>query len=134
MDISQLIRNKAIVHDALVQDGDKLLAKKGMKIYIPVRFSERNLAVIGSETSILGIFAIVVDDKYYAVSNALAMLRIEPTSTNTVTVGDEDYFEFYFEAGSVVVADTQVVVDDTVAYYVYNEFIAKGRAPWYLSY
>lgn len=134
MDIKLLTRNKMVVHDSLVKQGDALIAKRPVKIYIPARFAERNLAVVGSETTILGVFLIVVDEKFYAISSAIAMLRIDPTATLTIQIGEEDYFEFYFEAGSIVIADTQPTMDDTLPYYVYDEFIAKGNIPFYLNY
>ncbi len=134
MDIKSLVRNKKVVHDSLDKVGSQLLTKTGCKIYIPVRYAERQLAVISSEISIVGIFAIVVDDKYYGVSKAIAMMRIEPTASSTITVGEEDYYEFYFEPGSVVIADTQVVKEDTLCYFVYDYLIAKGNVPFFLNY
>lgn len=133
MDISLLQRDKKVVHDSLVKSDGKLLTKTGCKIYIPVHYAEKQLAVISSEIFILGVFAIVVDDKFYGVSNAIAMMRIEPTATSTVTVKDEDYYEFYFEPGSTVVADTQLIKDDTLCYYVYDYLIAKGKVPFFLT-
>lgn len=132
---------KALVHDATrVQSylrelpDERLVAVKPVKIYIPSRFAERNLASVGIETHICGIAGIVIEEKYYAVLLANAMLRIEPTSTLKVMIEEEEFYEFSFDAGATVLATTQVVKQDTLVFRIYDEIIAKGRAPWYLGY
>jgi hypothetical protein len=113
---------------------ESLVAKKTIKIYIPVRFAERGLASIGRETHIVGIYAMVVDDAYYAVSMVNAMMRILPNITNTVDIMGDDYYEFIFTPGSTILPSTQLVKIDTLTYKIYDEIIAKGRVPWYLGY
>lgn len=135
MDITTLVRDPERVHAAMqeLEDG-RLVAKKGIKIYIPTKFNDRGLADVGIETYIIGIYAIVVEDRYYGVSLVNAKLRIEPTSTIKIMIDGEEYYEFYFEPGSTVVADIQLVRTDTLVYRIYDEIIAKGRVPWYLGY
>lgn len=135
MNPKDLIRDPARIHACLQElDDGRLVAKKAIKIYIPTRFAERGLASIGIETHIVGIYAITVDDTYYGVSMVNAMLRIEPTATMKVIINEEEFYEFYFEPGSTVVSDTQLVKTDTLVYRIYDEIIAKGRVPWYLGY
>lgn len=135
MDPSTLKRDPQRVHKALtVTRSKQMVTPTGCRIYIPARFSEQGLASLGSDIYILGIFAITVEDKYYGVSLANAMMRITPDSTNTVKVGEDDYLEFSFDPGSVVCPNVDLVKDDTLPYRVYNEIHAKGRAPWYISY
>lgn len=135
MDISKLKRDASKVHACLkeLEDGS-LITTKGCKIYIPSRFTECQLAVVGNETQIVGIFAICVDDQFYGVSIANAMMRIEPTNTTTVDINGEEYYEFSFEAGSTVVSSVGLVKVDTLVYLIYDEFVAKGHVPWYMSY
>ena len=135
MDINKLIRDPAKVHACLQElvDG-RLVAKKSIKIYIPTRFAERGLASIGIETQIVGIYAIVVEDKYYGISMVNAMIRIEPTSTIKILINEEEFYEFYFEPGSTVIATVNLVKADTLVYKIYDEIISKGRVPWYLNY
>lgn len=130
-----LTRNPAAVHACLreLPDG-RLVTTKGCKIYVPVRYNERGLASIGVETHVVGIYAIVVEDKFYGVCNVNAMQRIEPTSTIKVVHNDEEYNEFYFEPGSTVVSSVQLVKTDTLVFKIYDEIISKGRVPWYLGY
>lgn len=135
MDPSKLLHNPEKVHGYLKElDDGRLVTTKGCKIYIPTRFAERNLAQIGIETIIVGIAAIVVEDAYFGVMLFNAMARIEPTSTLRVDVDEDEYFEFKFDPGSTVIASTQLVKTDTLVFRIYDEIIAKGRAPWYMGY
>jgi hypothetical protein len=89
---------------------------------------------MGNEIYVLGIFMLAVEDRYYAVNNIAAMMRIEPSSVNTVVLDDKDYFEFLFEPGDRVFAATDLVKDDKLIYYIFDEIVAKGNVPVYLDY
>lgn len=135
MDIRGLVRDANRVKTSLYEtDEEALVTKTGCKIYIPVRFSERSLAHVGVETSIVGIYAIVVEDKYFSTSIVNAMVKITPSATNTVVIEGDDYYEFIFDAGSVVIPSLQLIKSGTLVYRIYDEFIGKGRVPWYMSY
>lgn len=107
---------------------------KGCKIMIPVRYAEHNLATLGSQIYICGIYAIIVEDLYYAISITNAMMRIKPSSTDKVDVDDEPYYVFTFDPGSVVIDSNALVKKDVLVYEVYSEMISKGRVPWFLGY
>lgn len=134
MDITTLKRDPSKILDCIEKMPDNtVMVTKPVKLYIPKRFEESNLAVISGEVTVLGIFAVVVDDKFYSVFSVNAMIRIQPSNTNTVKIDDADYYEFDFDAGSTLIANTQAVKSKTLPYYIYNEFIAKGRVPWYMD-
>lgn len=135
MDPRTLTRDASKIHAVLKELEDKrLVTTKGCKVYIPSRYAERGLAQVGVETNIVGMAAIVVDDKYYGVWVVNAMMRIEPTTTMRVKIDEEEYFEFYFEPGATVVSNIDLVKTDTLTFKIYDEVFAKGRVPWYLSY
>jgi hypothetical protein len=135
MDVKKLIRDPKRVQAYLEETpSGSLVCKKPVKIYIPVRFAERGLAQIGIETYIVGIYAIVVEDVYYGVSMVNAMLPIQPTATLKIKIGGDEYYEFSFDAGSIVVTSTDLVKTDVLVYKIYDEIISKGRVPWYLGY
>jgi hypothetical protein len=130
-----LVRDAKRVAAALRKLDDKqVVCVKPTKIYIPARFAEVGLAVVGTKTQIIGICAIVVDDAVYSVMMANALVGIDPTSVNTVMIDDTEYYEFSFDAGATVFTSTEIVQMDSLAYAIYNEIIAGGRVPAYLSY
>ncbi len=135
MDHRQYIRDPQRVQSYVRElEDERLVTTKGCKIVIPVRFAERELAYIGMETRIVGIFAMIVEDMYYSVSLANAMMRITPSSTVKAMYDGDEYYEFSFDPGATVIPSVQLVQTDTLVYSIYNEILAKGRVPWYLGY
>lgn len=133
MDYKRLKRDAKSVKQAIKQQGDTLVAVKELHIVIPYRFVPAKLAFVGSHISTIGYFAVVSGDDY-AVMSVCAMIDLTPSSTSIVKIEDEDYFVFSFDKGSVVCPNINLVIDDKNSYNTYNEFIAKGKVPWYLNY
>ena len=135
LNIQALDRDPEAVRSALrTTKGNTVVAKKPCAVYIPSWFEDKQLAFIGSDARVLGIFALVVENTQYAVSLATSMIRLNPTSVNRITVDDSEYYEFLFEPGDTVIANTELVVSDTMPYYINDEIIGRGRVPWYLDY
>ena len=135
MDIKSFKRDPAKVHAALKETSDgTVVAIKPVWIYIPARFAEQQLAVLGAETFISGIYCMAVEGKSYGVSMANAMLQIEPTSVANVKMEEDEYLEFYFEPGARVIVNFELVKTDTFIYSIYSELLAKGYVPWFLNY
>lgn len=135
MDITKLIRSPINITKSLKEMKDNsLVTTDRLRIYIPVRFSERNLAKISSEIYICGICAIVNDNNQYGVLIVPSMIKITPTVINTIKVGEDSYYEFIFDKGSKVIENLDVLVNDTLAFFIFDEFFTKGRVPWYINY
>ncbi len=130
-----LTRDAKRVTDTLEElDDGRLVTKKGCKIYIPARFAEQDLAYLGINNYIVGIYAIVVDDMYYGVSTVNAMINIDPTDSNKIKLEDSEYIEFIFAPGSTVFKSVNLVKIDVLTYKIYDEIFSKGRVPLYLDY
>lgn len=134
VDLNNLVRDPKRVKATLVEEGDQLITKTGCKIYIPTRWTEKNLAVVGQETRSVAIFPIVIEDKYYSTSLVAAPMPLKPSRTSIVKFGDEPYYEFTFTKGSVVCSNLNLVKVSTLSYYIYDEFIAKAHVPWFMNY
>lgn len=130
MDPRQLTRNAEAVLKTIVVDKKVMMTKTGCTIYIPARYVARKLATIGLTVETLGFFAIVVDG-HYAVSKACASMPFTPSTSSIVTMGDADYYELQFDKGAVICPNVDLVVKDSIAYYINDEFISKGRVPWW---
>lgn len=135
MDIKNLTRDSQRVHTALAETPKgALVAVKALKIYVPLDYEDRKMAVIANEIRTTAIFAIVVDDQFYAVSLVTAMMQLTPSSTTVIKIDGEDYYEFSFDKGSEVCPNVNLVKDDKLVYRIYDSIIAKGHIPWFLSY
>jgi hypothetical protein len=115
-------------------ESGQLITKKACKIQIPMRFADCGLAQVGIDTYIYGIYALIMDDGFYAVSNVCTMVKVEPSKTLTVKIDDVQYYEFYFNANDVVIADVNAMKRDLLIFNLMDEFINKGKVPWYYEY
>lgn len=134
MEPSDFSRNAQVVLANLQELPDNsVVTKKGCKIYIPSRYTERELAEVGIETRTVGLYAMTVEDKYYSVCSVNAIMELAPSSTNKIRIGGDEFYEFVFDPGAVVIKNTMLVKDDSVLFKLYNELFSKGNIPWFLN-
>jgi len=136
MNFNALKRDAERVKTTLVENPDgSVTTKTGCSIVIPERYIDRELAAVSDEFQTLAIFAIVTPDGFYAVSSAIAMMRLNPISTTKVMHNDDEpYLILEFAPGSIVMHSTDLVKNEVLVYEVYTDFIDSGRIPWFLSY
>lgn len=135
MDFRQLVRDASKVHAALTELPDSsVITTTGCKIYIPYRYVEKKMAYVGAVNYIIGIYAITVQDKYFGVSTINSMIPIDPTDTNRIKIGEDDYLEFVFDPGATVFKSTNLVKTNTIVYRIFDEFFDRGNIPWYIGY
>jgi len=116
------------------QDDGSVITTADCRILIPERYASRHLATVGDKVYILGFFALIMDEAYYSVSRTCAMMRITPSSTDRIEMEGMAFLEFKFFKGDTVFPSTELVKNDTLTYYIYDELVAKGNIPWYFNY
>jgi len=130
-----LVRDSSKVLSVLKElDGKQIITKVNCRIQVPVRYMSIELGQIGVDTYTLGCLAIILEDDTYAVLNVNALLALDPYKTITTKVDDVEYYEFYFTAGDVVFKDTTVIKREDIMFAIFNEFVFKGKIPWYMGY
>lgn len=128
-------RNAPLVLSQLKENSaGQVLTKVPCRIQAPVRFSEIGLGQIGIDTFSYGLFAVILDSGDYAVMNVNALVELNPYKLSIVTIDDVDYHEFYFDAGDVVIKTTDLIKKEAILFNVFDEFIFKGKIPWYTEY
>ncbi len=133
MDISKLSRDAAKVSSAFVYKDKAVIAKQACKIMIPSRYFDAGIAVTDPEVFSLAVFAIIVEDKYYATSFAIAMMRLMPTDRYEVMVDDEAYTIFEFDKGATVTPNRNLVVVDMLIYDPWELLMSQGNVPWFIG-
>lgn len=135
MDPSKLPRDPVRCRAAVeVTKADTMVALVPCRIYIPTRYKEKALAVVGDEIRVLATFCFTAEDACYSVWRICAKMQLTPTSMTTVKVNGDEFFEFYFEAGQTICPNLNLVRHAADAYNLYDEVIAKGHIPWYFGY
>lgn len=134
MDISTYKRDKARVMGALkVMDDRSVIALEPLRIHIPNRYLDRGLAAIGDRVSTLAVYALLTNDGHYMVSLAPCRVYLRPNAIREIKIDGEGYFEFEFAKGDTVIESTTVVQEEIITYYMYSEFDAKGKMPWFMD-
>lgn len=131
MKATDYIRSKARLDSAYKQAGDALIALEPLRIHIPERLTDRGLALIEDITTILGFMAIITEDNFYAASTITCMIRTEPDRIGKVVVDDIAYIELFYNKGSKIVANTNLVMNDNLVHAIETEFWGKANIPWY---
>lgn len=133
--MAKLIRDAALVMSNLVKNKTgQILTKTPCRIQVPVRFSEVGLGEIGINTYTYGLFPIILESGHYAVLNVNAIVQLNPQRLSIVTIDEVDYHEFYFDSGDVVIKASDLLKREALLYNVFDEFIFKGKIPWYVDY
>lgn len=130
-----LKRDPEYIGSLLVEGKDgRLYAEADLKIHVPVRYREHNLATINSDgVFVLGVFAIIAGDRY-AVNMTAASIRLTPDETQIITIDKEQYYEFTFPKGTSVFYTVDLVVVKNILFYIFSEFIERGKTPWFMNY
>lgn len=133
--MSKYKRDAAVSLSYLMEnEAGQILTKRPCRVQVPVRFSEIGLGEIGIRTFSYGLFPVIFDTGEYAVINVNAILELRPFKLTVVTIDEVDYHEFHFEAGQILFQTTDLVKRETLLYNVFDEFIFKGKLPWYVEY
>ncbi len=133
--MSKLKRLPSVVLNQLVTTPTgQVLTKVPCKIQIPVRYTTRGLGNVGSTNYAYGLFPIILETGEYTVLNVCAYVELEPYKTIQISIGEVDYYELYFEANSVIIKTTDIVKRSDIMFNVFDEFIFKGKLPWYAEY
>lgn len=131
----KLHRNAKAVLAALAEnETGQYIAKVPCKIQAPVRFSEVGLGNMGVEVFLYGLFPIILESGEYGVINIPALVELDPSKIDIITIGEEEYHELTFEEGQVVIKNGSVVRRKTLMFNIFDELIFKGKVPWYVTY
>lgn len=133
--MSVIKRNPDSAKTFLFEDkAGRIFTKQNCEIHMPVRFADRGLGQIGINTFVYGCFPIIFENGDYSVCNVTSLIEIDPFKTTTKIIDEVEYYVFHFKANDIVIKNSQLVKRDTMMFNVFEEFIFKGKIPWYMEY
>lgn len=134
MDVSKLKYDEGRIFSALKElPNDSVIATEPLDIYIPKRFENSKLATVGTHVESILMIGVVVKDRY-AFIGALTTFTCTPGDINEITINNERYYVFHFEAGETVIDRKRQAQESLMGYTYYIEFIKYARIPWYATY
>lgn len=138
MDILSLVRNPDKVYTALkeIEIGDKtsIVANGNVKVVFPKYWVESDLGTMDTNVTVLAFVCFVVDDKYFSYIDAITKITLNAYDVSSVKIGDIDYLQLSYEKGETIADSITLVKDGNNSYLVFNEFMTRGRIPWYINY
>lgn len=128
-------RNGKKVRDLLTVNNKQIYCKQDCYVHVPTRYIDRDIGTIGADTSAFGIIPIILADTLeYGLLSVNSVVKLNPFSSETIEVNGDTYYQYFFEANTPVILNTSVVRKDTIIFNILDEFIIKGKVPWYVSY
>lgn len=134
MEIEKLKKDLGVVNAALkVMPDNSVVALKKLKIVLPKRFEQSNLADVSDTVYSILMLGIIVGDSY-GFLGGLCRVVLKPGEIYEETFGTDRYYVLEFEPGDVVIESLVVPMDSNIGYYYYLEFTKYARVPWYFNY
>ena len=133
MNIKKLSRNARVIRNKLFTSDNKIFTHEDTIIQVPSRYINRDLLNITDKITCLGVFAIIIGNEYGVLSMTTGV-ELLPSNIEYVSIEGSEYINFLFDAGDVVFISDDVVISDTYIEAMFNEFIFKGKVPWYFEY
>ena len=118
----------------LVFTGDRLVC------YIPERYQNLQVfSIIDDFVESLGIFEMVVmkDDGTILAEGGLfltALLRLSPSRVGKANRNGKSSFELTFEKNDIFLISTTFIMNNSLAYTLFAEFLSLGHMPEFVSY
>lgn len=132
--MTKVTRDKDRCLSRLVVDkSGMVLTKESCRIQLPTRWMDIKMGNITEVTTVYGFFPILFNDNSYCVISVCAMMDLLPSRITKITVEEESYYEFHFDAGTPVIKSLKLVKSDTLTFNVLDEFILKGKVPWWTT-
>ncbi len=131
----QYTRDPEYIRKLLSKHDKVITVKKDLYVVFPKKFVDRDLTVLGTTSSVFGVFAIVEPDKKkYSVSRVPARLTMQPTEVDSTVINGMEYYVLYFMEGLDMVSNTTTIKDNGVAFDLYDLLFIQGKVPWYIAY
>lgn len=135
MDTSKLKRDPAKVLSALRELPNGALATTApLHIHVPESFRAKQILLMGEDITAMGYFALILESGEYGLYMIPSMIDLNPSQTTIIEVNGKTYYDFFFEAGTVVIKQTELFKDNILLYNLIDELLSRGRIPWYYTY
>lgn len=136
MDFTQYNRNVEAIQRIMRRDEDSstIYTTKPLMTVVPTRYFNGKLGVIDGERYVVtGILPWIAKDTM-AISRIHAKIPLTPDHVTSNRVGDEEHFVLAWDEGGIVCPNYHLAMDQTLSFEIYDELIAKGKQPQWMTY
>jgi len=126
-------RNKNKINSYLKKRSNVVTTSKNLYIIFPEKFVDKNMSVLGDTCFVLGVVAIMDDDKNYSTSIIPTRVKVQPSEISTVLIDEIPHTVLHIDANSDLISDINLIKDLDVVHDIYELFLIQGKIPWYLD-
>ena len=113
---------------------EMVFTSETLKIIIPKRYEVYNQLFISDTVKTLGVFDMIIDDKYQAGLMMFANIEIESDEISQIMIGNVQYITLTLSKGSRFICNTERIADSSIVYAVWMEFISRGKLIYNIDY
>lgn len=130
-----LKRNPKVVMNKIIETDSAMLAGEDMSIIFPARWLDNaaSLARIDITVSLLGILCFIDKDNNYTVTKIPTRIISNPNRITDLTIDDVLFKEMHFSRGEQLIANRDIVKDNSDLFTVFSEFFFKANIPFYIN-
>ncbi len=132
--IDSFKRNDKIIKTKLKNNKDTISVTETLHVYYPKRFEDIKLANITTTVKTVGIFIITDNKNNYAFINLPLIIEIEPSIIEDVVIDDVMYTKLTLVKDNLLLVSKKVLKDSSFIFTILDEFIIKGKVPFYMEY
>ncbi|WP_438565594.1 hypothetical protein [Clostridium sp.] len=110
-----------------------MITLKECTILFPKTYVNKQLAYVGDDISLVGVFAICYGNKY-GVSLVPSRFAIGDCLAEVIKIADEEYYRLTFSPGAVIFKSVRALKVKVFSYNIVNYFIDYGKVPWFFNY
>lgn len=116
------------------KDGVYLFKGQSLEVRIPMRYRNYGMLDIEKNIETLGLFDMIIDDRYQVALNILAKVTLCPEETEERTILDDDYLICRWTSPGIFIASNTLVQDFNAIYCAYVENIDLGHRLYNVGY
>lgn len=132
MDISKLTHDAASTGKGFIRDDIRWITTQPIAITFPKRYLTGGMGNMTNTYNPIGCFAIIVGNTY-AVMLVPMNVPLRPERASVYTQNGEDYMLLEWDKGGIICDNLRLVQNNNNVYQIFNEFIGRGKTPWYFS-
>ncbi len=132
--VSDFKKNDKLLKSKLKDSKESILVNETLYVYYPKRFEDIHIATIATNVKMVSIFILADAKNNYAFINIPLIVDINPSSIEDVMVGDALYTKLTLNKNDALISNKKVIKDGSFIFTLYDEFIVKGKVPFYMEY
>jgi len=122
-----------IVAKHLKNSGQGVKTTKELYVYFPKRFVDVGLATLEETVKVVSTY-MVGDEKNNVILSSLPLYtEIEPSIIEEVKISDIEFIKLTIPEGNFLIKSKKVIKDSGFIFSIVNEFLVKGKVPFYIT-